>query len=288
MSQTSEKLYLKIDAQTSVRVFADAAEEAEVLRRTDPERAAAAAAAAEAGTAVPEDAAALDAHARVTTLAELASRRGRPGGVYRLLLTACRVFELTIAIRCGECHEVRVGGSCQCGGGGGGGACGARRSGQLEATASVEVSDGSDRAYLDVSGPLVWTLLQCPPTAVRALSAAAAAVGPLRCGAVRSKGEDIVKSRGFWNYGAASTDAARTATARALPTGATWQREFVAYCRCINSVQPRGPAGWTLDRETAWVGGERQPTAAPAVRTKLQAVRLAPVSARQELERLLG
>ena len=84
------------------------------------------------------------------------------------------------------------------------------------------------------------------------------------------------------------TDAARTATARALPTGATWQREFVAYCRCINSVQPRGPAGWTLDRETAWVGGEKQPTAAPAVRTKLQAVRLAPVSARQELERLLG
>ena len=89
VSQTSEKLYLKIDAQTSVRVFADAAEEAEVLRRTDPERAAAAAAAAEAGTAVPEDAAALDAHARVTTLAELgvaprAARRRLPAAAHRV------------------------------------------------------------------------------------------------------------------------------------------------------------------------------------------------------------
>ena len=198
--------------------------------------------------------------------------------MYRLVLTACRLFKLHIALRCAECHEVRNCGRCQCGGGG------ARRAAQLEVDANVEVSDGSDRAYLDVSGPLVWMLLQCPPTAVRALSAAAAACGPLSCQAASSRGEDIVRTRGAWTYGlgAAPSDAQRAAVNRALPVGASWQREFVAYCRCTNKSE-----GWKLD-DSVWVDGAAHATVAPEKRTKLQAVRIAPLWARQELERLLG
>jgi hypothetical protein len=103
------------------------------------------------------------------------ARLPRGQGILRLQLTVLTVWDLHLAMRCHACGTRRDGRLCQCVGGGDDAPGGAL----FEAHATVKVTDGSGEAYLDLSGRLVWALLQCSSSVVEGVRAVTRVSGPL-------------------------------------------------------------------------------------------------------------
>ena len=153
---------------------------------------------------------------------------GGPESMLRLHVTVRQIFELHLSLRCCACGDVRTGSRCRCPP-----PVGLREVGQanLEVELTADVTDGTGRAYMQCSGRAVWTLLQAPPTAVRAVRAVTEAAGPLTCKQNSMRLQCLASGNGEWKCGTGLliSDKARQTLRSVWPLPTCWQRDFDAH-----------------------------------------------------------
>jgi len=122
---------------------------------------------------------------------------------------------------------------------------------------------------------------------VEGLRRAAAACGPLSHAHQWRPGgacESVCLGTAQWRCGAGQRidDASRLLLRSVAPAGTRWHRDFVVYCRVTRRV------GSAWKREPLMLAGEQRETLVPETRVTLQALRVMPLNAALEVQRLLS
>uniref|UniRef100_A0A7S4BS43 CST complex subunit CTC1 n=1 Tax=Chrysotila carterae TaxID=13221 RepID=A0A7S4BS43_CHRCT len=233
-----------------------------------------------------------------TNLYAIALKMVKGAGVFRLRLTVTGLTRLWLHLRCTACAGVKQvlgpGGCC----------CPqysqlpiASQEAKISSTSSAaahedenfvfeigacaKVTDGTGKAFLDISGSNVWVLMQASNAVARKLQDAAAACGPLAFHYVWS--EHTRSLRGEWRCSPQShmDPAIRQTLTKAVISSTQRQRRFVACCRLQRPVEHDG------DKQSSLMLGGQQSSTRVLGSVSLKAVYLQPISVRCDLERAL-